>query len=285
MPDNTSSLKAGGREPREIRCTRDARELHAQGVYAEVEVSGPARYAADRLEWNGYNPYVVVAEGYGYGFTRDHPGPPAITAAMRATRCELRMRPLLPEDVADMDSGRNSLDDFNQRHLVVPGGPQWREAASTALAEHWSVALDPGMSIEEVYTGIVRNDVRVLHRQLVPVWEHKINRSRVGLLEAPLGAGGLTLLDVVAGGLRMRDLVFETAFEDPGIDAVLRGLTEDERRVAMAWAHPYADSWTEAARLAGAADPEGFGERVRRKLKRLGDRYTERAAAVRKPGP
>ncbi|RPE47209.1 hypothetical protein EDD90_10662 [Streptomyces sp. Ag109_O5-1] len=53
----------------------------------------------------------------------------------------------------------------------------------------------------------------------------------------------------------------------------------------MAWAHPYADTWTEAARLAGAADPEAFGERVRRKLKRLGDRYTQRAAAVRKTEP
>ncbi len=285
MADNASSSKARGHEPREIRCTQDARELHAQGVYPEVEVSGPARYAVDRLEWNGYKPYVVVVEGYGYGFTREHPGPPAITAALRATHCELRMHPLLPEDVPDVAGGRLSLDDFNQRHLVLPGGPKWREAASTALSEHWSVALDPGMSIEEVYTRIVRNDVLAVHRQLVPLWRHKVGSSRVRMLEAPLGGSGLTLLDVVSGELRMDDLVFESCFDNPGIGAVLRGLTEEERRVAMAWAHPYADTWTEAARVAGAADPEAAGERVRRKLKRRGDQYTQRAAAVRKTEP
>ncbi|RPE26689.1 hypothetical protein EDD90_10659 [Streptomyces sp. Ag109_O5-1] len=278
MSDNVSSPKARNGEPREIRCTRDARELHAQGVYAEVEVTGPARYAVDRLEWNGYNPYVVVAEGYGYDFTGDHPGPPAITAAMRATRCELRVRPLLLEDVSDMASGRNFLDDFNQRHLMVPGGPQWREAASTALAESWSVALDPGMSIEEVYTRIVRNDVRTVHRQLVPLWRHKASSARVLQLEAPLGGSGLTLLDVVAGELRTDDLVFEAGFDDPRIGAVLARLTVEERRVTMAWAHPYTDSWTEAARFAGATDPEALGERVRRKLKRLGIEYARRRA-------
>ncbi|MFF4402786.1 hypothetical protein [Streptomyces sp. NPDC001480] len=82
------------------------------------------------------------------------------------------------------------------------------------------------------------------------------------------------------GSLRMEDLVFETAFEDPRVDAVLRGLTENERRVAMAWAHPSTASWTEAARFAGVSDPEAFGERVRRKLKRLGTEYTRRRASA-----
>ncbi|MEU6320676.1 hypothetical protein [Streptomyces sp. NPDC047009] len=44
--------------------------------------------------------------------------------------------------------------------------------------------------------------------------------------------------------------------------------------------HLLRDIRRRTARLAGAADPEAFGERVRRKLKRLGDRYTQRAAAV-----
>lgn len=77
------------------------------------------------------------------------------------------------------------------------------------------------------------------------------------------------------------DLVFESGFDDPRIDAVLAKLTVEERRVAMAWAYLYAETWTEAARFAGAADPEAFGERVRRKLKRLGTEYTRRRAAAR----
>jgi hypothetical protein len=76
------------------------------------------------------------------------------------------------------------------------------------------------------------------------------------------------------------DLVFGPGFDDPRVDAVLAKLTVEERRVAMAWACHCADTWTEAARFGGATDPEAFGERVRRKLKRLGTEYTRRRAAA-----
>ncbi|MEV7889903.1 hypothetical protein ACWD3I_24935 [Streptomyces sp. NPDC002817] len=75
------------------------------------------------------------------------------------------------------------------------------------------------------------------------------------------------------------DLVFAFGFDDPRIDAVLAKLAVEERRVAMAWSCPCTDTWTEAARFVGATDPEAFGERVRRKLKRLGTEYTRRRAA------
>lgn len=247
-----------------------------------AETSGRNPFGHDVFHF-GDRPSALTTDSYSY-MPDSAAITPTVSAALRARDFALQ----IPEPSGGLSrkgGTSNPLDDFLQRHLVLHGGPKWREAASTALAEDWFVELPGSRTIDEVFVRSIKPDVRAIHRQLVPVWEHKIGWSRVLQLEAPLGAGGLTLLDVVAGGLRMEDLVFETAFDDPGIDAVLRGLTEDERRVAMAWAHPYADTWTEAAQLAGAADPEAFGERVRRKLKRLGDRYTQRAAAVRKTEP
>ncbi|WP_123980705.1 hypothetical protein [Streptomyces sp. Ag109_O5-1] len=237
----------------------------------------------------GERPLIVGPDGYGHVFY-EHSSytPPAVSAAIHARhfalgRKEMPRGAVMPvaEGTPEEISARNPFDAFNQQHLVVPGGPQWREAASTAVCEpFWTTGMDGTRTIDEQFVALMRAEVRMIHRQLVPVWRHKINGLRVLQLEAPLWAGGLTLLDVVAGELRMEGLVFETAFDDPRVDAVLRGLTEDERRVAMAWAHPYADTWTEAARLAGAADPEAFGERVRRKLKRLGSEYTRRRTSA-----
>ena len=61
------------------------------------------------------------------------------------------------------------------------------------------------------------------------------------------------------------------------VDAVLRGLTPEERSVALAWART-GDSWEDAAADAGL--PASHGERVRRKLKRLGAQHTQRTAAA-----
>ncbi|MFG2402510.1 hypothetical protein [Streptomyces lydicus] len=177
----------------------------------------------------------------------------------------------------------NALDEFSRRNLVLPRGPQWREAVSTALLGDWTAPLDAGGSIDATVLGQIKAETRAIHRQLVPLWRHRVRGSRVLQLEAPLG-DNLTLLDLVAGELRMDDLVFETVFDNPRLVAVLAGLTEAERAVAMAWAHPAIATWTEAAQFAGAAEPEALGERVRRKLKRLGARHAERAAAARKTG-
>ncbi|MFG3295232.1 hypothetical protein ACGF3G_41335 [Streptomyces sp. NPDC048179] len=50
---------------------------------------------------------------------------------------------------------------------------------------------------------------------------------------------------------------------------MLRGLDPAEQRVVVAYAEGDGAAWTEAASAAGAADPEGFGERGRRNAKRL----------------
>ena len=60
----------------------------------------------------------------------------------------------------------------------------------------------------------------------------------------------------------------------------LDGPLERGERIGPRGAGPHQVGWTEAARYAGAADPEAYGERVRRKLKRLGARHTARARAT-----
>ncbi|MGA5900236.1 hypothetical protein [Streptomyces venetus] len=60
---------------------------------------------------------------------------------------------------------------------------------------------------------------------------------------------------------------------DSRLLAVLRGLEADEATLARAWAASI-DTWHEAA--LGTGLPAGYGERVRRKLKRLGKRHAER---------
>lgn len=75
------------------------------------------------------------------------------------------------------------------------------------------------------------------------------------------------------------DLEAEFArFSDHRIAAVLRGLQPAEAALALDWAYA-GGSWAESAAALGLV-PEA-GQRVRRKLKRLGARYTERCSAAR----
>ncbi|AVZ77994.1 hypothetical protein SLUN_38870 (plasmid) [Streptomyces lunaelactis] len=75
------------------------------------------------------------------------------------------------------------------------------------------------------------------------------------------------------------DLEAEFAkFTDPRIAPVLRGLQESEAALALLWAYGKG-SWEESAAAAGL-EP-AVGEQVRRKLKRLGARYTQRSSAAR----
>ncbi|SFD74998.1 hypothetical protein [Streptomyces aidingensis] len=57
----------------------------------------------------------------------------------------------------------------------------------------------------------------------------------------------------------------------------MRELAREEQLVALCWAET-GGSWGQAAVEAGL--PASYGERVRRKLKRLGSRHIQRAAAA-----
>lgn len=57
---------------------------------------------------------------------------------------------------------------------------------------------------------------------------------------------------------------------------MLTQLRDDERDVALAYAHDSATTWAAAARACGRTD--AFGERVRRKMLRLGKNLAVRLA-------
>ncbi|MFJ4368898.1 hypothetical protein ACIP4S_32850 [Streptomyces chartreusis] len=151
--------------------------------------------------------------------------------------------------------------------LGVRRGPRWQEAVSTVLAGDWTLPLYLGEALD---VGAVlhrlASDVRRTHRQLTPLWRRKVLGVRVRLLDTPVTAD-LTLHDIAATVPYRRDATSEVA--DARIAAVLSALRPPERAVVLAWADAGVSTWAEAAWCAGAPDPDAFGERVRRKVRRV----------------
>ncbi|MFJ8158443.1 hypothetical protein [Streptomyces sp. NPDC094468] len=154
----------------------------------------------------------------------------------------------------------------------------WNEPVSTALLGDWADPLyDQGHLTPEALDKL-KSEASVIHRQLTPVWRRKVNQSRLLLLDTPLG-DGLTLYDLVCGQAAV-DTGFETGFEDPRLIEILKALSPAERVVTLALAIPGVTTWEEAAMVAGAAEPKLQGPKVRRKVKRLAGRSTDRSPAA-----
>ncbi|MEU9472820.1 hypothetical protein AB0D78_40845 [Streptomyces avermitilis] len=173
----------------------------------------------------------------------------------------------------------NAIDRFASRVLVLRQGGQWREAVSTALLGDWARALDTpdGLPYESAVAEL-RTEALALHRQLTPLWRRRTGGSRVLLLDTPLG-DGITLYDLIIGSPSHQELALGAEPDDSRLSAVLNALSPEERKVALAWTRPEVATWAEAAAAVAEADSVVLGERVRRKLKRLGKLQAERTAA------
>ncbi|MDX3540889.1 hypothetical protein PV721_42740 [Streptomyces sp. MB09-01] len=173
----------------------------------------------------------------------------------------------------------NAIDRFASRVLVLRQGGQWREAVSTALLGDWALSLDTpaGLPYESAVAEL-RTEALALHRQLTPLWRRRTGGTRVLLLDTPLG-DGITLYDLIIGSPSPQELALGAEPDDARLAAVLNALSEDERKVALAWSRPEVATWAEAAMAVAEADSVALGERVRRKLKRLGRLQAERAVA------
>jgi hypothetical protein len=151
--------------------------------------------------------------------------------------------------------------------LVLARGERWREAVSTALIGNWCEPLVRSGYLPSTALGALKAEARTVHRQLVLVWRRRTRAGRVLSLDADLG--GLSLYDLVSADV---DLLAHTAggvYDDERLDRVLGRLHPAERAVVVAYAEGEGTTWTEAAVVAGAADPAAFGDSVRRKVKRL----------------
>ncbi|MFC8663098.1 hypothetical protein [Streptomyces sp. NPDC057199] len=194
----------------------------------------------------------------------------AMSAVIRARQCESK------------GLSTPTVLDTAAEGLGVRRGPQWREALSTVLASDWTAPLrqSEALDVADVLHRLA-SDVRLTHRQLTPLWRRKVLGARVRLLDTPVTAD-LTLYDVVAATPSLPDTTAEV--EDARIAAVLSALRPAERNVALAWGDPAVTTWAEAAWCAGAPDPEAFGERVRRKVRRIVAEQ-QRRAGQRQPSP
>ncbi|MEV5879967.1 hypothetical protein AB0L75_38310 [Streptomyces sp. NPDC052101] len=178
-----------------------------------------------------------------------------------------------------------AVDDFLAANvLVVPRSERWREAVSTALIGSWCDPLWQTGQLSSTALGALKAEARVVHRQLVPLWRRRTRHGRVLSLDASLG-DGLSLYDLVATDVDLLARTADGVFEDERLNRVLHGLTENERQTVFAYAEGEGTTWTEAAVYASATDPEAFGERVRRKAKRLAAEQRRRAEQRRTGSP
>ncbi|WP_371551318.1 hypothetical protein OG266_38175 [Streptomyces sp. NBC_00554] len=147
----------------------------------------------------------------------------------------------------------------------------WSESVSTALLGNWADPLHDEGQLTPGALDRLKVEASVVHRQLAPVWSREANGSRLLLLDTPLG-DELTLYDLVPGRLDADSGV--EGFDDPRLNEILGALSPAERAVTLAMSLRGVSSWAEAALAAGVAQKEVFGERVRRKVKRLAARIT-----------
>ncbi|GAA2301641.1 hypothetical protein GCM10010234_50670 [Streptomyces hawaiiensis] len=174
----------------------------------------------------------------------------------------------------------DEVDSFTARSLVLPCSKRWREAVTTAMLGNWSDPLLTTGRLSHTAVGALKAEARAVHRQLVPVWRRGTRHGRVLSLDADLG-DGLSLHDLVAADVDLLAHTVGGVFEDERLNIVLRALERDERLVVFAYAEGSGTSWTEAAAVVGGSDQAGFGERVRRKVKRLAAEQTRRTALRR----
>ncbi|GAA2301634.1 hypothetical protein GCM10010234_50660 [Streptomyces hawaiiensis] len=173
----------------------------------------------------------------------------------------------------------DTVDRFASRVLVVPRSERWREAVATASLGSWCEPFFETGHLSTTALGALKAEARAAHRQLVPVWRRRTRHGRVLSLDADLG--GLSLYDLVAADVDLLAHTTGGVFDDERLNTVLRSINPAERAVVFAYAEDDARTWTEAATAAGANEPEAFGERVRRKTRRLAAEHTRRMAQRR----
>ncbi|WP_329533064.1 hypothetical protein OG568_24170 [Streptomyces sp. NBC_01450] len=172
------------------------------------------------------------------------------------------------------------IEKFMAVDLGLWRGARWQEPVTTALLGDWASTLYTHGTIRRGALSRLMREVREIHRQLTPLWRRRCAGERLLSLDVPVLENGLTLADLVAGGPDPADILTGMLPDDPRVLAVLEQMFPIERAVALAWSRSGTSSWTEAAAMVLAltsqayvqGGAEALGERVRRKLKRLGRR-------------
>ncbi|MFC8201689.1 hypothetical protein ACFUTV_40870 [Streptomyces sp. NPDC057298] len=172
---------------------------------------------------------------------------------------------------AAIEGDTETVDAFSEEWLGFSHPQKWRGAVEMALLGSWVEVLGQGKSTDQYILDVLERHARTEHRALQPLWERRTRGRRTVLLSQPLSTN-LTVQDLLVEHRTPESEVLGELV-DSRLLAVLRGLEADEDALACAWALS-TDTWQEAA--LNTELPVGYGERVRRKLKRLGRQYEER---------
>lgn len=198
---------------------------------------------------------------------------PASSPVLRAARA-------LAARHAATAGNESAVRTFTTEVLGLWHGAGWHESVSTALLGDWVGSLHSDGLIAPGCLERLKDEVRTVHRQAAPLWERKVNGQRLRSLDFCLGSDW-TLYNLISDGPDPYEALCNNLPDDPRVAAVLARLTPAERMVALSWAHERITTWAEAAADAIALAPDHFGqfaglsptalgERVRRKLQRLG---------------
>jgi hypothetical protein len=195
--------------------------------------------------------------------------------ASRAVRAALQARDAVVQE--DQEAGGAVVASYVSQWLGLKPTVAMVEAAGNALLQAPLDPYDP--SPDSAVVKRLRSATFLQRRAWRPIGETWLRGRRVDYLERPLRLTADDHLLTVADTLRVDDQhdVDLDGWQDHRVPRVLTQLRDDERDVAMAYAHDSATTWAAAARACG--QPEAFGERVRRKLLRLGENLAERLAS------
>nr|BEK63609.1 hypothetical protein KPHV_08360 [Kitasatospora purpeofusca] len=177
---------------------------------------------------------------------------------------------------AAIEGDTATVDEFARTWLDLTRPERWREAVEGALLGEWVQALGTGTVNDAYVTDLLQRHTDTEHRHLRPLWQRKVRGKRTALLGEPVGTD-LTVSDLLADHRSPESETLFTELADSRLLAVLRGLAADEQALARAWGSS-GETWNQTALDAGL--PAELGERVRRKLKRLGRQHAERTLAA-----
>ncbi|GGR00732.1 hypothetical protein [Kitasatospora griseola] len=209
---------------------------------------------------------ILVAVGELAEVERQPPTRAALLAALTARN-------------AAIDGDAVTVDAFSRNWLNLSDPARWREAVENALLGDWVDHLGTGALRDPELAALLHRHARIEHRNLQPLWERRVRGRRSVLLSQPIGRD-MNVADLLID-LREpdRELLSEE-LSDCRLAEALRGFAPEEAEVVLAWAGDPDFNWAQAAAMVGHPDPRAFGERVRRKARRIGVRCTTRALAA-----
>lgn len=246
-------LKAGGVVGVQQHCLSAARR--------DEEASFPADHRSARLSRLRVLLIVLHDVGRSPGLGIDHVA--ASRNGGRCPACLLVPVTLVVEDVRD----GSKLGQLPRDRGAALG----TEEDGHPLVVVLRAAASGGSAHDPFVTDLLHRHRKTEHRRLQPLWERRVQGKRTALLSRPVGEG-LTLADALPGARSPEALLNDTDIDDR-IGTVLSQLPAAETEIALSWART-GDSWADTAD--GAGQEAAYGERVRRKLKRLGSEYARR---------